>query len=88
MSIIDIVSRLAGRPPARYNPYEDHASLPDPRKERTLRQHVDECAKRYRELRGAIQDGVIEQYNQRVLLWIVIALLVANKAIDLSKFLP
>lgn len=88
MSLIDILQSLNGRQPERYNPQYDRATLPDPAREKTLKGHVLECGKRYIELRGALQDQAIEQWRQRRLLWIVIALLAANKVVDVSQFLP
>ena len=83
MSWLDLIS---GRPPQPYDPRIDRAAWPDPRREKSLKAHVEECAKRYQELRGSVQDNVIEIYGLRRLLWIVIALLIANKVIDLGQF--
>lgn len=82
MSLLDMVF---GPPPQRYDSRYDRSMVPDPMESRKLSLHVRECAKRYAELREAIQDGAIEQHNQKRLLWVVIALLVVNKAIDVSS---
>lgn len=82
MSLLDLIG---GRPPKPYDPRLDHAALPDPRKEKSLRAHVEECARRYQELRGSIQDNVIEMHYLRRLLWAVIGLLILNKVIDLGQ---
>lgn len=84
MSLLDLIG---GRAPKPYDPRLDHAALPDPRRERSLKSHVEECAKRYQELRGSIQDNVIEMHGLRRLLWAVIGLLVLNKVIDLGQLM-
>lgn len=76
---------LLGSSPPRYDPRYDHATRPDFSREKTLKSHVQECGKRYVELRAAIQDGAIEQYHTRRLLWVIVALLVLNKVIDVSQ---
>ena len=82
MSLLELIFKQ----PSRYDPRYDPATRPDFSREKTLKAHVEECGKRYVELRTAIQDGVIEQDRIRKLLLAIIALLVLNKVIDISQF--
>ena len=83
MTLLD----LLGKRPPPYNPTLNRSSFPDPKKEKTLAGHVQECAARYHELRTDSQDIRIELFDQRRLIYLVIGLLVANQLIDLSQIM-
>lgn len=81
MSLLDA---FFGRPPDPYDPRLDPLAEADPMESRKLSFHVRECARRWVELRLDLGALAIEQHRQNRMLWIVIALLVANKVIDVS----
>ncbi len=83
MTLLD----LLGQRPPRYDATLHRSSFPDPKKERTLAGHVQECAARYHELRTDSQDIRIELFELRRLIYLVIGLLVVNKVIDISQIM-
>lgn len=84
MTLIDL---LGGHRPPRYDANLHRSSFPDPKRERTLAGHVQECAARYHELRTDSQDIRIELFELRRLIYLVIGLLVVNKVIDISQIM-
>jgi hypothetical protein len=58
---------------------EDQLSKAAPGEADNLQLHVEMCARRYKTLADRLR-------NQNRLLWVLVALLLANKVIDLSQF--
>lgn len=74
--ILEIVEPL----PPRYDASIVTTTLPDPKHERTTREHVIACRARHIEIRTAQQDAAIERARDRRLLWILIGLSVGGNA--------
>lgn len=69
-----------------YDPDTDPLATPDEREGRDLPLHVRQCARRYGDLKkGHVEISAALQSTQRLLV-ILIVLLLANKAIDISFF--
>ena len=84
MTLIDL---LGGHRPPRYDANLHRSTIPDPKKEKTLSKHVEECAARFHELRTDNQDIRIELFELRRLIYLVIGLLLLNKVIDISQIM-
>jgi hypothetical protein len=87
MIAFDLIERLTGPAPRRFDPYaqQPHAVIPDPKREKTLLGHVKECHARYVELKTEISEGRIQAHKNQQLLWILIALSVAGNTTLLAK---
>lgn len=78
MSLFDV---LFGKTP-EYDPARDPMGHPDEREAKDLSLHVRQCAARYQTLMIAITEARANLHGTQRLLIIIIALLIANKAID------
>lgn len=82
--VFDIIERLAPLPQA-YDPNKTSATLPDPKFERTTKEHVIACRARHIEIRTAQQAAEIERAKDRRLLWVLISLAVGGNASALQQ---
>lgn len=73
-SLTDFISPL----PKPYDPHTIKGVVPDPKKERTLTDHIRECHARYIEIRVELQDQRIEQARTQRLIWALIGITVAG----------
>ena len=81
MAFLDV---LFGSSPEPYDWRSDPLAQVDAREAKSHIVHVRECLNRWVDLQTAIGQLRIEQHRQNRLLWFVIALLVANKIVDVS----
>ncbi len=80
MSLMDT---LFGPAPS-YEPERDPQAVPDERESKDLPFHVRQCARRYEGLMNQIVQTHAHIHSTQRLLVIIIVLLIANKAIDVS----
>lgn len=78
-----LLDTLFGPPPS-YDPERDPLANPDEKEAKDLPFHVRQCARRYEAMMNEITKGHAHLHGTQRLLVIIIVLLVANKAIDLS----
>lgn len=78
-----LMDTLFGNPP-EYNPDRDPLAQPDEREAKDLPFHVRQCARRYEGLMNEITKTHAHIYGTQRLLVVIILLLIANKAIDVS----
>ncbi len=81
----DLLERLTGPAPRRFDPYTTQAVIPDPKKEKTLLGHVRECHARYVELKTELSEARIDAHKTQRLIWVLIALTVAGNTALLAK---
>lgn len=81
MSLMDTI---LGRPPEPYDPEDDPLAKVDPIEARSGAFAARRNAERYAVAMGEINKVAQEQSGTRRLLLIIIGLLIANKAIDIS----
>lgn len=83
--VFDVLDRLAGPMPKRFDPTTVRATLPDASKEKTLSGHVRECTARYVEVRTLLSDLEVGNAKTQRLIWALIALGVAGNTDLLAK---
>jgi hypothetical protein len=80
MTLLDV---LFGQPPV-YDPELDPLAAPAPREDRKLGLHVELCTRRFADLKIGHTQLASQLHSTQRLLIILIGVLVASKAIDLS----
>lgn len=78
-----LMDTLFGTGP-EYNPERDPLAQPDEREAKDLPFHVRQCARRYEGLMNEITKTRAQIHGTQRLLVVIILLLIANKAIDVS----
>jgi len=78
-----LLDTIFGPPPA-YDPERDPLAQPDEKEAKDLPFHVRQCARRYEGLMNQIVQTHVHIHSTQRLLVIIIVLLIANKAIDIS----
>lgn len=81
MALLDL---FFGSAPEPYDWRADPLARISERETKMLSAHVKECLRRWVDLQTTIGHLKVEQSRQNRLLWFVIALLVANKVIDVG----
>jgi len=71
-------------PPPSYDPDRDPLAHPDEKESKDLSFHVRQCARRYESIMNQIVQTHAHIHSTQRLLVIIIILLIANKAIDVS----
>jgi len=75
---------ILGRAPAPYDPEDDKMAKVDPIENRSLPFLARRTVERHAAVRRELSDVAIEVYGTRRLLIVIIGLLIASKAIDIS----
>jgi len=84
---------LLGEPPKAYEWRNDPRARPNPRERESLPVHVDECTLRQIEIKQMFAQTRIERYQDRKLLFAIVAIILATNAAPvlpqiITAFLP
>lgn len=78
-----LMDTIFGQAPT-YNPEHDPLANPDEKEAKDLPLHVRQCARRYESIMHGVTAAHAHIHGTQRLLVIIIILLIANKAIDVS----